>query len=569
MIRLINDSGILESEIDSLDDVSFDQMIQAIHVIQDEMDITGTTAKEASTTIQGSISSMKAAWTNFLTGLADGNQDIDALTGDLVDSVATVADNILPRITATLPRLVSGVSSLIQKLIPKIPALIKQQLPVLIEGAAAIVVELARSLPAILAALWEVLTESISSLIGSLRASVPGEFQSIFNDAFEGIRYVYDTILKPCFDMIVAYVDNVLAPAFSWLAEFITENWGTIKDAFKGAIDIIGGIIDFFTALFKGDWEGMFQAVKGILSGALEYITGVFSLWQALFENIGSILLDLITSAFEAIKTAIMEKITDALNFLIEKFNSLPEPIQNVVSVVLGIIYVTVSTIRQKLMEMRDSVSGVFEQIKNTVSEKLNAAKTAASAALTSMHTIFTSGVTAIKTTVSDVFEQITGAMREKMETAKNVVSDAIEKIKSFFNFEWSLPSLKLPHFSISGSFSLNPPSVPSFGVDWYKRAMDDPVLMTQPTAFGINANGQIMAGGEAGSEVVSGTDTLMSMISSAVSAQNGAMVDVLYKILEAILSLDEGMGGNLREALAGVAFSINNREFARLVKAV
>lgn len=89
-----------------------------------------------------------------------------------------------------------------------------------------------------------------------------------------------------------------------------------------------------------------------------------------------------------------------------------------------------------------------------------------------------------------------------------------------------------MPHPYISGSFSLNPPSVPSFGISWYKKAMNDPIIMNSPTAFGINKLGQIMAGGEAGSEVVSGTDTLMNMISEAVAAKNARLEGILANIL-------------------------------------
>lgn len=109
MARLINDSGVLGDTVkitaQDVNDVSFDKMIEAIHKVQDNLDITGTTSKEASTTIQGSIGMMKSAWENFLTGMADPDQDFDALLENLVDSVVTVADNLIPRIAETLPRL--------------------------------------------------------------------------------------------------------------------------------------------------------------------------------------------------------------------------------------------------------------------------------------------------------------------------------------------------------------------------------------------------------------------------------------------------------------------------------
>lgn len=110
------------------------------------------------------------------------------------------------------------------------------------------------------------------------------------------------------------------------------------------------------------------------------------------------------------------------------------------------------------------------------------------------------------------------------MNGAKDVVSGAIEKIKGFFNFDWKLPNLKLPHFSIDGKFSINPPSVPHFSIDWYAKAMDKGMILNSPTIFGMNSNGQPMGAGEAGSETVVGTNSLMDMIKSAVSGSMGAI---------------------------------------------
>ena len=132
---------------------------------------------------------------------------------------------------------------------------------------------------------------------------------------------------------------------------------------------------------------------------------------------------------------------------------------------------------------------------------------------------------------ISNKLDNVKSKFTSVFESVKSTVKNAVDRIKSYFNFSWSLPRLKMPHFRISGGFSLNPPSVPHFSVDWYKKAMNDPMIMNSPTAFGINSKGQIMAGGEAGSEVVSGTETLMNMISSAVAAQNEELTNTVSKL--------------------------------------
>ena len=133
MVRLINDSKILNHEIKNLDGITFDQIVQAIHVVQENMGITGTTAKEAEHTITGSVASMKSAWKNLLTGIADGNQDLSKLVKNFVDSVITAGKNIVPRVK----EIVEGVKRLLNSLITDVfPRLKKEfpQLKPLIEG---------------------------------------------------------------------------------------------------------------------------------------------------------------------------------------------------------------------------------------------------------------------------------------------------------------------------------------------------------------------------------------------------------------------------------------------------
>ena len=112
-------------------------------------------------------------------------------------------------------------------------------------------------------------------------------------------------------------------------------------------------------------------------------------------------------------------------------------------------------------------------------------------------------------------FSELGEGIKNKINTARDAVHNAIERIKSFFNFSWQLPHLKLPHISISGGFSLMPPRVPHFSIDWYAKAMKNGMILNNPTIFGMMDN-KLLGGGEAGSETIVGTNSLMSMIQKA-----------------------------------------------------
>lgn len=136
------------------------------------------------------------------------------------------------------------------------------------------------------------------------------------------------------------------------------------------------------------------------------------------------------------------------------------------------------------------------------------------------------------------------------MEAAKNAVGNAISALKSKFNFSWSLPSLKLPHISISGSFSINPPSVPHFGISWYKEGG----ILTQPTIFGAAGN-TLLAGGEAGAEAVvplatlwEKLETMIRAVFNSASTTGGSSDAGLTSKAGELLTLDDFSLGSLAD---------------------
>lgn len=169
---------------------------------------------------------------------------------------------------------------------------------------------------------------------------------------------------------------------------------------------------------------------------------------------------------------------------------------------------------------------------------------------------------------VTTAVEKIDLNIAEKMGNGIRTVLTTIDEMKTAFeNFA---PKMKLPHFKINGSFNLTAGTVPTINVEWYKKAMDNAMILNSPTIFGYNSNtGNLMGGGEAGSEMIGGTNTIMGMIQDAVSRENANLVNVLLKILKAITAMDDNMAENFKDALEDTGLKINNREFARLVKAV
>ena len=141
---------------------------------------------------------------------------------------------------------------------------------------------------------------------------------------------------------------------------------------------------------------------------------------------------------------------------------------------------------------MKGIVSATFTGIKDTMNSLMSTANTLTGGKLDNIRSAFSEKLNSAKSTVSSVMENIKSAFSSKMEGAKSVVSGAIERIKGFFNFSWSLPHLKMPHPKISGKFSLNPPSVPSFSLKWYKTG----AIMNSSMIFGMNGN-TLFAGGE------------------------------------------------------------------------
>lgn len=335
MQRLIDDANALNAAQGRLTEYSIDSyadIVSAIHDVQTEMGITGTTSLEASTTIQGSLASMKSAWKNLLTGIADPDQDLGMLINNMVDSAGIALDNLVPLIVNLLPRIATALGTLGKKLTKELPGIIRTLLPALISGAIGLITGLVTEIPAILAALWDAVIATWSTLtaqfpilgnIESAAVSAMGKvrsalepLKSVFQDAWQKIKGIWDTVepyfamtwesikqvfstawdaIKAVWDVVGPYfeaiwegIKSIFSAVPSWLPGIWETAWAAIKGVwnavtgfFANIWNTIAGIFSVVEAVFKGDFEGAWEAIKGIVSGWANYFKSV---WESIKE---------------------------------------------------------------------------------------------------------------------------------------------------------------------------------------------------------------------------------------------------------------------------------------------
>jgi phage-related protein len=296
MARLLQDAEKISGV--KYDLSSYADVVDAIHVIQTEMDITGTTQREAATTIEGSVNSAKAAWQNLLTGMADDNQDFQKLVNEFVDSVATAANNILPRVQQAL----EGVGSLIEKLAPviseKIPELITAVLPSLGEAALGIIQSLVdginQSLPALLPAVVSVVTTLATGLIEMLPTILQMGLNIITQLALgiaQALPELVPTIVNVVLQIVTTLTDpetlnNLLNAAVTLITALVTGLINALPILLQQAPVIIGNLITALNAMLPkilqmgitiivSVAQGLVAALPKIVKAAPQIITSV------------------------------------------------------------------------------------------------------------------------------------------------------------------------------------------------------------------------------------------------------------------------------------------------------
>ncbi len=305
--------------------------------------------------------------------------------------------------------------------------------------------------------LWdsnEEFRESITSTWNTIKETVSGFCDGIV-ERLNSLGFEFESIV----DVLKAVWDgfcSLLAPVFEGAFSFISSVLST-------TLDVLLNTVDFFIAVFHGDWSAAWEAVKNIFSSVWQGLVSWFSIILETLKGILDVALGWIGTTWENVWISVK-------NFFSNIWNGIKSFISNTIN------------------SIASTISSVINGVKNTVSSVFNAVKSTVSS-------IFES----IKNTATSVWNGIKSAITTPIEAAKEKVRSVIESIKGFFSgLKLELPHIKLPHFSISGTLSLSPPSVPHLNIEWYKAGG----IMTAPTIFGLNGS-SLMAGGEAGAEAI------------------------------------------------------------------
>lgn len=373
------------------------------------------------------------------------------------------------------------------------------------------------------------------NIVDVLKAVWDG-FCQILAPVFEAAFSVISTVLGTVLDGITGLLDVFIglftgnwSQLWTGVKEIFSGIWNGITGVFSAALSMIQGIADavlgWFGTSWNEVWTGISNFFANIWNGIVSFFTGIWETIKNVVQTgvmfIGSILeaaFDIITLPFRFIWencketiTAVWESIQSVVSGAVNAVSTTISTVMTAISTVISTVWTAISAkVSTVVNAIKTTVTTVFNAIKTVAFTVWNGMKAAISTVVDGISSKVSSVFNSVKSTVSSVFNGIKStaasvwngiksAITTPIESAKNTVKSALDKISGFFSgCKLQLPHIKLPHFSISGSLSISPPSVPHLSVSWYKNGG----IMTHPTIFGMNGS-SLMAGGEAGAEAI------------------------------------------------------------------
>ena len=541
MKRLLSDAEKLTGQ--RYDISSFADITQAIHAIQTQMDITGTTAKEASTTISGSWGSLKAAFQNVLVGLTTGGDMFDQSLDALINTAVTFGQNIIPAIKGAL----SGVGYLIEGLAPvigeTIPPLINDLAPTLANSAVSLISSLVNGLTQNATQFSECLSNMIIVAVAGISTVVPQLLDAaskIVSNLMQGLTNSMPQIVNGAVTLVEGLVNGLVnnipllimgaVQLVASLANGLIENLPRIIDA---GVNLITGIISASYSMMPQIIQTGVQLVVNLAIGLVQAIPQLIT---ALPQITGSIVngfmsinwfdlgLQLIKSIWEGIKSigsemwnGVKEKTSElwggVKNVVSEKLNNIKSAYDAHGRGLKGATFAAIEGVKEYYRTGYDAINqltgGKLGEVVNAVGEKMEVVKGKFSEAFGN-----------VKNTVMTIFENIKNGITEKISAAVNKVKEIFGSIADKVSDVWGKIKgiIKAPKIVQKGTVSIAGVStpIPKLGLEWNAKGG----IMTRPTAFGY-ANGKVQMGGEAGAEAILPLRTFWNNLSQYIAESN------------------------------------------------
>ena len=541
MKRLLSDAEKLTGQ--RYDISSFADITQAIHAIQTQMDITGTTAKEASTTISGSWGSLKAAFQNVLVGLTTGEDMFDQSLDALINTAVTFGQNIIPAIKGAL----SGVGYLIEGLAPvigeTIPPLINDLAPTLANSAVSLISSLVNGLTQNATQFSECLSNMIIVAVAGISTVVPQLLDAaskIVSNLMQGLTNSMPQIVNGAVTLVEGLVDGLVdnvpllvmgaVQLVASLANGLIANLPRIIDA---GVNLITGIVSASYSMMPQIIQNGMQLVVNLAVGlvraipqliaALPRITGAI-VKEFKSVNWFDLGLQLIKSIWEGIKSigsemwnGVKEKTSElwggVKNVVSEKLNNIKSTYDAHGRGLKGATFAAIEGVKEYYRTGYDAINqltgGKLGEVVNAVGEKMEVVKGKFSEAFGN-----------VKNTVMTIFENIKNGITEKISAAVNKVKEIFGSIADKVSEVWGKIKgiIKAPKIVQKGTVSIAGVStpIPKLGLEWNAKGG----IMTRPTAFGY-ANGKVQMGGEAGAEAILPLRTFWNNLSQYIAESN------------------------------------------------
>lgn len=358
MERLLADAEKLSGQ--KFDISSYSDIVDAIHVVQTEMGITGTTAKEAASTIQGSVSAAKSAWSNLITGIAADNADLDTLIGNFVSSVETAAGNIIPRVSVMLGGISQLVTSASTTIIPMVITTITDNLPALLQAAVALVGALGQgiidSLPAITQAAIDILFFLANGLIENLPTLIDGIVQVTLT--------IVQMLTSP--DFLTQLIETAILLIMT-LAQGLIDAIPQLIAAVPMIIgNLLAAIIVELPNIIQMGIDLLFALIDGIIKCIPELVAAVPTLIIAFVNGIVNNLDKIILAAPQII----VSLITGIIGAIPELIAAVPRVIAAIADTIRNYDWGGIG--RNIVQGMKDGIAGMWDNIKDWFNEKVN-----------------------------------------------------------------------------------------------------------------------------------------------------------------------------------------------------